>query len=75
MPTNPQQDTMVQNLQFLFDRVPTTSINHYGFLNEASDEKYWTIKLVQCILHSDTPLPERPSLVALRSLPVRGAKC
>jgi len=42
MPTNPQQDTMVQNLQFLFDRVPTTSINHFGFLNEASDEKYWT---------------------------------
>ena len=73
MPTNPHQDIMVQNLQFLFDRVPTTSINRYGLLNEASDEKYWT-KLVQYLLHSDAPLPEHSSLVALSSSPVTGAK-
>ena len=77
MPTNPHQDTMamVKNLQFLFNHVPTTSINinRYGLHIEASDEKYWT-RLVQCLLHSDAPLPERPSLVACRSPPITVAK-
>jgi hypothetical protein len=68
MPTN-----LVKNLQFLFNHVPTTSINRYGLHIEASDEKYWT-RLVQCLLHSDAPLPERPSLVACRSPPITGAK-
>ena len=43
--------------------IETTTIDHYGslkdWINEASDEKYWTA-LVQCLLHSDAPLPERP---------------
>jgi hypothetical protein len=54
---------MVQNLQLLFKNVPTTTINRYGslkdWINEASDEKYWTA-LVQCLLHSYAPLPEQP---------------
>ena len=54
---------MVQNLQLLFKNMPTTTIDRYGslkdWINEASDEKYWTA-LVQCLLHSDAPLPERP---------------
>jgi hypothetical protein len=37
---------MVQILQLLFERVPTTTINRYGslkdWINEASDKKYWT---------------------------------
>ena len=43
--------------------MPTTTIDRYGslkdWINEASDEKYWNA-LVQCLLHSDAPLPERP---------------
>jgi hypothetical protein len=46
----------VQNLQLLFNRVPTTPIHCYSlpkdWINKAFDEKYWT-KLVQCLLHSD----------------------
>jgi hypothetical protein len=55
---------MVQNLQLLFEPVPTTTINRYGslkdWINEAYDKKYWTA-LVQCLLYSDTPLPEQPT--------------
>jgi hypothetical protein len=62
-PQTHTKNTMVRNLLLLFARVPTTTIDHYGslkdWLNEASDEKYWTA-LVQCLLHSDAPLPERP---------------
>jgi hypothetical protein len=54
---------MVRNLQLLFARVPTTTIDRYGslkdWINEASNEKYWTA-LVQCLLHSNAPLPEQP---------------
>ena len=54
---------MVRNLQLLFARVPTTTIDRYGslkdWINEASDEKYWTA-LVKCLLHSNAPLPEQP---------------
>ncbi len=53
---------MVWNLQLLFQRVHTTTIDRYGslkdWINEASDEKYWTA-LVQCLLHSDASLPEQ----------------
>jgi hypothetical protein len=53
----------VRNLQLLFARVPTTTIDRYGslkdWINEASNEKYWTA-LVQCLLHSNAPLPEQP---------------
>ncbi len=55
---------MVQNLQLIFECVPTTTINRYGslkdWINEASDKRYWTV-LVQCLLHFDAPLPERPT--------------
>jgi hypothetical protein len=60
---------MVKNLQFLFNHVPTTSINHYGLHIEASDEKYCWTRLVQCLLHSDAPLPERPSLTCSMQVP------
>ena len=62
-PQTHTKNTMVQNLQLLFKNVPNTTIDRYGslkdWINEASDEKYWTA-LVQCLLHSDAPLPERP---------------
>ncbi len=62
-PQTHTKNTMVQNLQLLFKNVPTTTIDRYDgskdWINEASDEKYWTA-LVQCLLHSDAPLPERP---------------
>jgi hypothetical protein len=58
------KNTMVRNLQLLFEWVPTTTINQHGslkdWINEASTEKYWTA-LVQCLLHSTAPLPEQPT--------------
>jgi hypothetical protein len=55
---------MVQNLQLLFEGVPTTTINRYrslkDWINEASNGKYWTAR-VQCLPHSDVPLPEQPT--------------
>jgi hypothetical protein len=57
-PQTHTKNTMVQNLQLLFDRVPTTTIHRYGSLkdwfNVASDEKYWTT-LVQCLPHLMPP--------------------
>jgi hypothetical protein len=62
-PQTHTKNTMVRNLQLLFKNVLTTTIDRYGslkdWINEASNEKYWTA-LVQCLLHSDAPLPERP---------------
>jgi hypothetical protein len=66
---------MVQNLQLPFARVPTTTIDRYGslkdWINEASDEKYWTA-LVQCLLNSDAPLPEQPPAW---EVPLRHSTC
>jgi hypothetical protein len=54
------KNTMVRNLQLLFNRVPTTSIHCYSlpedWINKAFDEKYWT-KLVLCLLYSDLWCP------------------
>jgi hypothetical protein len=62
-PQTNTKNTMVWNLQLLFARVSTTTIDRYdslkAWINEASDEKYWTA-LVQCLLHSNAPLPEQP---------------
>ncbi len=62
-PQTHTKNTMVWNLQLLFKNLPTTTIDRYGsikdWINEASNEKYWTA-LVQCLLHFDAPLPERP---------------
>ena len=54
---------MVHNIRLLFARLPTTNIDRHGslkdWINEASNEAYWN-QLIQCLLHSDASLPERP---------------
>jgi hypothetical protein len=54
------KNTMVRNLQLLFARVPTTTIDRYDSLkdwtNDASNEKYWTA-LVQCFTPFQCPPP------------------
>ena len=54
---------IVRNLKLLFSRIPTTNIDRHGslkdWIHEASNEKYWN-GLIECLLHSDAPLPERP---------------
>jgi hypothetical protein len=54
-PQTNTKKTMVQNLQLLFDHIPTATIDRYSSLKDrikvASNEKYWT-ELVHCLLHS-----------------------
>ena len=54
---------MVENLHLLFQDVNTVNIDRFGslrdWINEANDEGYWN-QLVKCLLHPDTPIPERP---------------
>jgi hypothetical protein len=55
---------MVENLCLLFQDVTTVHIDHYGslrdWIHKASDKKYWN-KLVNCLLHPSTLLPEHPT--------------
>ena len=54
---------MVENLRLLFQDVSTVHINRFGslrdWISKASNKDYWN-QLVKCLLHPDTPLPERP---------------
>ena len=54
---------MVENLRLLFQDVNTVHIDCFGslldWINEANNKEYWN-QLVKCLLHPDTPLPERP---------------
>jgi len=62
-PQTTGKNFMVENLRLLFTDVPTVTIDRYGsirsWINEASDEKYWT-QLVYRLMHPSTPLPDRP---------------
>jgi hypothetical protein len=55
---------MVENLCLLFQDVTTVHIDHYGslrdWIHKASNKKYWN-KLVNCLLHPSTLLPEHPT--------------
>ena len=55
---------MVENLRLLFQDVNAVHINRYGslqdWIHEASGKKYWN-QLVNCLLHPNTPLLERPA--------------
>ena len=62
-PQTTGKNFMVENLRLLFQDVNTVYIDRFGslqdWINEANDEGYWK-QLVKRLLHSDTPLPERP---------------
>jgi len=57
------KDSLVKNLKLLFAQVDDVEIDHQGslkhWINEASDEQYWT-SLVRCLIDRHAKLPERP---------------